>query len=78
MWRVGRNIGFTVEAAASCHQVRNMVGTLKLVGDGMWPARVAEALAARTGRRPTRRLRGCPCSPACRGSVRANAVPVGG
>ncbi|WP_201729600.1 tRNA pseudouridine(38-40) synthase TruA [Acidocella sp. C78] len=30
------------------HQVRNMVGTLKLVGDGRWPvARVAEALAAR-------------------------------
>ncbi len=30
------------------HQVRNMVGTLKLVGEGSWPvARVAEALAAR-------------------------------
>ncbi|WP_428391278.1 tRNA pseudouridine(38-40) synthase TruA [Lichenicoccus sp.] len=30
------------------HQVRNMVGTLKLVGDGHWPAsRVTEALAAR-------------------------------
>ncbi len=30
------------------HQVRNMVGTLKLVGDGRWrPERVAEALAAR-------------------------------
>ncbi len=30
------------------HQVRNMVGTLKLVGDGSWPvARVAAALAAR-------------------------------
>lgn len=30
------------------HQVRNMVGTLRLVGDGSWPAsRVAEALAAR-------------------------------
>jgi tRNA pseudouridine38-40 synthase len=29
------------------HQVRNMVGTLKLVGDGKWaPARVAHALAA--------------------------------
>ncbi len=29
------------------HQVRNMVGTLKLVGDGKWPvSRVAEALAA--------------------------------
>lgn len=31
------------------HQVRNMVGTLRLVGDGSWPeARVAEALAARS------------------------------
>ena len=30
------------------HQVRNMVGTLKLVGDGRWPAeRVAGALTAR-------------------------------
>lgn len=30
------------------HQVRNMAGTLKLVGEGRWPvARVAEALAAR-------------------------------
>ena len=30
------------------HQVRNMVGTLKLVGDGHWPVeRVAAALAAR-------------------------------
>jgi tRNA pseudouridine38-40 synthase len=30
------------------HQVRNMVGTLKLVGEGRWPvARIAEVLAAR-------------------------------
>jgi tRNA pseudouridine38-40 synthase len=30
------------------HQVRNMVGTLKLVGEGRWPVeRVAAALAAR-------------------------------
>ncbi len=30
------------------HQVRNMVGTLKLVGEGRWPAaRMAEVLAAR-------------------------------
>jgi len=40
-----------IEAAARSflhHQVRNMVGTLKLVGLGLWPAaRVAEALAAR-------------------------------
>ena len=33
------------------HQVRNMVGTLKLVGDGRWrPENVAEALAARDRR----------------------------
>jgi len=33
------------------HQVRNMVGTLRLVGDGSWPeARVAAALAARDRR----------------------------
>jgi tRNA pseudouridine38-40 synthase len=33
------------------HQVRNMVGTLKLVGAGKWkPARVAEALEARDRR----------------------------
>jgi tRNA pseudouridine38-40 synthase len=39
-----------IEAAARSflhHQVRNMVGTLKLVGEGVWePARVAAALAA--------------------------------
>jgi tRNA pseudouridine38-40 synthase len=38
------------------HQVRNMVGTLKLVGVGQWPeARVAAALAAcnRTAAGPT-------------------------
>lgn len=41
----------TVEAEARSflhHQVRNFVGTLRLVGDGAWPvARVAAALAAR-------------------------------
>ena len=40
-----------IEAAARSflhHQVRNMVGTLKLVGEGAWPtSRVAKALAAR-------------------------------
>jgi tRNA pseudouridine38-40 synthase len=41
------------------HQVRNIVGTLKLVGEGKWPAgRVAEVLAARD-----RRLAG-PTAPA--------------
>ena len=45
--------GDTVEIVAEArsflhHQVRNMVGTLKLVGEGRWPVeRVAAALAAR-------------------------------
>ena len=40
------------------HQVRNLVGTLKLVGDGKWtPEDVAEALAARD------RTRGGPTAP---------------
>ena len=45
--------GETIEVVAEArsflhHQVRNMVGTLKLVGEGHWPAaRVAQALAAR-------------------------------
>lgn len=45
--------GETIEVVAEArsflhHQVRNMVGTLKLVGDGVWPSdRVAAALAAR-------------------------------
>jgi tRNA pseudouridine38-40 synthase len=49
-----RRIGDMVEIAASArsflhHQVRNMVGTLKLVGEGKEPVRyVAEALAARS------------------------------
>jgi len=41
----------TIEAEARSflhHQVRNLVGTLRLVGDGSWPVgRVADALAAR-------------------------------
>ena len=42
------------------HQVRNMVGTLKLVGDGKWTgADVTRALAARD------RKRGGPTAPAC-------------
>ncbi len=47
--RCGDAITATVEARSFLHhQVRNIVGTLKLVGEGRWPpARVAEALAAR-------------------------------
>ena len=37
------------------HQVRNFVGTLKLVGEGRWPVeRVAAALQAETGAPPAR------------------------
>jgi tRNA pseudouridine38-40 synthase len=48
-----RRLGEEIEIAAGArsflhHQVRNMVGTLKLVGEGKWsPADVAAALAAR-------------------------------
>ncbi len=48
-----RNDGDMIEIIAEArsflhHQVRNMVGTLKLVGEGSWPMeRVAAALAAR-------------------------------
>ncbi len=48
-----RRAGDVVEIVAEArsflhHQVRNMVGTLKLVGIGQWPEpRVAAALAAR-------------------------------
>jgi tRNA pseudouridine38-40 synthase len=47
--RQGELIEVTAEARSFLHhQVRNMVGTLKLVGDGSWPReRVAAALAAR-------------------------------
>jgi tRNA pseudouridine38-40 synthase len=52
----------TVRATARSflhHQVRSMVGTLKKVGDGKWPAAaVAEALAARD------RARSGPVAPA--------------
>lgn len=48
--RCGARITIVAEARSFLHhQVRNMVGTLRLVGDGSWPAsRVADALAART------------------------------
>jgi tRNA pseudouridine38-40 synthase len=47
--RTGDVIEVVAEARSFLHhQVRNFVGTLKLVGDGSWPAaRVAAALAAR-------------------------------
>ena len=47
--RDGEVIRVAVEARSFLHhQVRNFVGTLRLVGDGSWPAeRVARALAAR-------------------------------
>lgn len=67
--RTGEEI--TVEADARSflhHQVRNMVGTLKWVGEGRWtPADVEAALAARS------RARGGPTAPAhglCLASVR--------
>ncbi len=46
--RDGDRIVITAEARSFLHhQVRNFVGTLRLVGDGTWPiARVAAALAA--------------------------------
>jgi tRNA pseudouridine38-40 synthase len=47
--RVGEEIHIHAEARSFLHhQVRSMVGCLKLVGAGAWPeARIAEALAAR-------------------------------
>jgi tRNA pseudouridine38-40 synthase len=47
--RNGEGIEIVAEARSFLHhQVRNMVGTLKLVGDGSWPIeRVAAALSAR-------------------------------
>ena len=50
--RMGEAITIVAEARSFLHhQVRNMVGTLKLVGEGRWPAaQVASALAARDRR----------------------------
>jgi tRNA pseudouridine38-40 synthase len=47
--RLGELVEIVAEARSFLHhQVRNMVGTLKLVGEGRWPeAAVAAALAAR-------------------------------
>ena len=59
--RHGGRIEFTVEARSFLpHQVRNMVGTLRLVGTGAWTeADVARALAARD------RAAAGPTAPAC-------------
>jgi tRNA pseudouridine38-40 synthase len=58
--RAGEAIEIVAEARSFLHhQVRNMVGTLRLVGDGKWRVDdVAEALAARD------RRRGGPTAPA--------------
>jgi len=50
--RIGERIEIEAEARSFLHhQVRNMVGTLKLVGEGAWPeSAVATALAARDRR----------------------------
>ncbi len=50
--REGNSVWVRAEAPSFLHhQVRNMVGTLKLVGEGRWrPAQVAAALAARDRR----------------------------
>jgi tRNA pseudouridine38-40 synthase len=73
--------GDLIEIAAEArsflhHQVRNMVGTLRLVGDGNWPVeRVAAALAARD------RAAAGPTAPAaglCLTGVRYAADPFAG
>ncbi len=50
--RIGDTLTITTEARSFLHhQVRNMVGTLKLVGEGRWPAaQVRTALEARDRR----------------------------
>jgi tRNA pseudouridine38-40 synthase len=59
--RVGEIVEIVAEARSFLHhQVRNMVGTLKLVGEGSWPGdRVAAVLAARD------RTAAGPTAPAC-------------
>ncbi len=59
--RDGERIVMVVEARSFLHhQVRNMAGSLKMVGEGKWPAsRIAEALAARE------RAAAGPTAPAC-------------
>lgn len=59
--RVGEEVHVTASARSFLHnQVRSMVGSLKLVGEGKWrPGDMAEALAARD------RARCGPVAPAC-------------
>ena len=59
--REGERVEFVVEARSFLHhQVRNMVGTLRLVGSGTWDeGRVARVLAARD------RAAAGPTAPAC-------------
>lgn len=59
--RAGETVEIVAEARSFLHhQVRNIVGTLKLVGDGSWPVeRVGAALAARE------RAAAGPTAPAC-------------
>ncbi len=59
--RRGAEIEIGVEARSFLHhQVRNMVGTLKLIGQGKWPIdRIEEVLAARN------RAAAGPTAPAC-------------
>lgn len=61
--RVGAEIRIEADARSFLHhQVRNMVGTLKLVGDGKWtPDDVGKALARRhrAAGGPTARRKGC-------------------
>ena len=76
MRRDGELIEITAEARSFLHhQVRNMVGTLKLVGDGSWPIeRVRAVLGAadRTAAGPT-----APAEGLCLTGVRVSfAVPI--
>jgi len=70
--RRGALIEITAEARSFLHhQVRNMAGTLRLVGDGSWrPDRVAAALAARD------RAAAGPTAPAAGLCLMAVAYPV--
>jgi len=74
--RDGETVRVVAEARSFLHhQVRNMVGTLKLVGEGRWPvSRVAESLLARDRRAagPT-----APPDGLCLTRVRYETAPFG-